>query len=150
MSISAREYQNRLKKLTLPSLQNLVEQEVQKRESQVKILKEQDFLEGDIYGDGTRANYRSRNYELFKAQKNPVAGGAVDLILTGKFVESMYLLKQKRGRYLFGNRDQKRQGLIEKYGVGIFSLNQVAFSKFQKDFVQKPFIRNIKKYANIR
>lgn len=107
-------------------------------------------MEGDIYGNGTTARYRSKNYELFKAQKNPVAGGAVDLILTGRFVESMYLLKQKRGRYLFGNRDQKRRKLIDKYGEGILGLNQKAFSKFQIDFIKNDFVKKIKTYANIR
>ena len=107
-------------------------------------------LEGDIYGDGkTLVQYRSRNYENFKSRINPLAGGAVDLIVTGQFLNAMYLLKPKQGKYLFGNRDSKRNILKEMYGENIFGLNQNVFSKFQKDIIAPRFIRNIKTKAKI-
>jgi hypothetical protein len=128
----------------------MVAEELQKDESTLKQLKEQDFLEGDIYGNGTNLAYRSRDYELFKAGKNPLAGGAVDLILTGDFVDAMYLLKPKQGRYRFGNRDKKRNKLVQKYGDGIFSLNQNVFNKYIKDITAPRLKRNISKILNKR
>lgn len=151
MGISATEYQKRLQPfLKLQALQEITSQEILKEEESIKGLKEQDFLEGDIYGDGkTLVSYRSKNYELFKAKKNPIAGGAVDLILTGSFVNAMKLNKPKDGRYMFGNTDKKRNILKEMYGENIFGLNQNVFAKFQKDIILPRFIRSLKKKANI-
>jgi hypothetical protein len=80
---------------------------------------------------------------------NPKAGGAVDLIFTGAFVDAMYLLKPKNGKYMFGNSDKKRNILKEKYGENIFGLNQTVFEKYQKDIIAPRFIRAIKSYAKI-
>jgi hypothetical protein len=128
----------------------MVAEELQKDENTLKQLKEQDFLEGDIYGDETNVAYRSKSYELFKAGKNPLADGAVDLILTGDFVDAMYLLKPKQGRYRFGNRDKKRNKLVRDYGLGIFSLNQKVFNKYLKDITAPRLKRNISKILNKR
>jgi hypothetical protein len=145
MGISAKQYQTRLQPLlSIERLRQIAETEIKKEEQAIKGLKEQDFLEGDIYGDGTNVAYRSRNYSLFKSNKNPLAGGAVDLILTGAFVGAMRLNKQKQGKYTFGNSDSKRGALTKKYGNGIFGLNQAVFSKYQKDFLLSRFIKNIK------
>jgi hypothetical protein len=127
----------------------MVNEELIKDEKTVKLLKEQDFLQGDIYGNETEASYRSKNYEIFKSQKNPIAGGAVDLILTGAFVDAMYLLKPNQGRYKFGNTDKKRNILKEMYGENIFGLNQNIFNKYQKEIISPRFIRRIKQTANI-
>jgi hypothetical protein len=128
----------------------MVNEELVKDEKTIKQLKEQDFLEGDIYGDDkTLVGYRSKNYELFKSSRNPKAGGAVDLILTGDFVDAMYLLKPKQGRYKFGNTDKKRNILKEMYGDNIFGLNQRVFEKYQKEIISPRFLRRIKTTANI-
>ena len=127
MGISAKEYQKRLSQLTLPKLQQIASELILKDEETVKNLKEQDFKEGDIFGNDTFDTYRSKNYEIFKSRLNPSAGGNVDLILTGAFVDAMYLLKPKQGRYKFGNTDKKRNILKEMYGDNIFGLNQRVF-----------------------
>lgn len=131
-------------------LQQIADEQIQKEKETIKGLKEQDFLEGDIYGDGkTLVSYRSRNYEIFKSKINPLAGGAVDLIVTGQFVNAMVLPKGNNGKYIFGNTDKKRNILVEMYGENIFGLNQSVFSKFQKDIIAPRFIRNIKQTAKI-
>ena len=151
MAISAKQYQQRLQPLLkIQNLQKIADEEIQKESETIKGLKEQDFLEGDIYGDGkTLVSYRSRNYEIFKSKTNPIAGGAVDLIVTGQFVRAMVLPKGKDGKYIFGNTDKKRNILVEMYGNNIFGLNQNVFSKFQKDIILPRFIRNLKQTAKI-
>ena len=126
----------------------MVNEEIIKEETAIKTLKEQDFLEGDIYGDGTRQVYENRDYSLYKSQLNPLAGGSVDLIVTGQFVDAMYLLKPKQGKYLFGNTDKKRNILKLMYGDNIFVLNQKVFEKFQRDIIAPRFIRKIKQKIN--
>jgi hypothetical protein len=120
-----------------------------KDEATIKDLKEQDFKEGDIFGTGETARYRSRNYSVFKTRLNPSAGGNVDLIVTGQFVNAMYLLKPSGGRYRFGNRDKKRNILKEMYGDNIFGLNQKVFEKYQKEILAPRLRTSIKRYAKI-
>jgi hypothetical protein len=149
--ISAKEFQKRIQTVAkIEVLRELVNEELIKEESNLKLLKEQDYLQGDIFGDGrSYASYRSKSYEQEKRAKNPIAGGKVDLINTGAFVDAMYLLKQRQGRYLFGNKDSKRNILKEIYGDNIFGLNQTVFDKFQKEVIAPRFIRAIKLKANL-
>lgn len=126
----------------------MVNEELIKEEANLKLLKRQDFEEGDIFGDGKTYTYQSLAYSNFKKTVNPKAGGKVDLILTGAFVESMYLLKPKTGRYLFGATDNKRSKLIEAYSINIMGLNQNVFDKFQKEIIAPRFVRKIKNILN--
>ena len=150
MGISPAEYQRRLQKvLKITELREIVAEEVLKEEGNLKQLKEQDFLEGDIYGNGKKYTYQSNSYSQLKRTMNPLAGGFVDLIFTGSFVESMYLLKPKQGRYLFGATDKKRSKLVEAYSINIMGLNQNVFEKFQIDIIKPRFVRKLKQYAKI-
>jgi len=128
----------------------MVNEELVKDETTIKTLKEQDFLQGDIYGDGrSYATYRSKGYEQMKRSKNPIAGGKVDLIATGQFVDSMYLLKPKGDKYSFGNNDKKRNILKDIYGDNIFGLNQNVFNKYLNDITAPRLYRRIKVTAKI-
>jgi hypothetical protein len=148
--ISAKQYQQRLQSVAkITVLRELVNEELVKDEQTIKLLKEQDFLQGDIFGDGTKLRYRSLDYERFKQSKNPIAGGKVDLINTGAFVDAMYLLKPKQNRYQFGNKDSKRNILKEIYGDNIFGLNQKVFDKYQKEIIAPRFLIAIKRKANL-
>jgi hypothetical protein len=129
-------------------LKEIVNEEIVKEETTLKQLKEQDFLEGDIYGNGTLVAYRSKNYEIFKSRKNPLAGGAVDLINTGAFVDAMKLNKPKGNKYLFGNTNSKRKILVDKYGIDIFGLNQNVFDKFQIEIIKPRFVKKLKDILN--
>jgi len=150
MRVSAKQYQKNLQSvMKISFLRELVNEELIKDEATLKNLKEQDFLEGDIYGDGTRQVYENRDYSLFKERLNPLAGGSVDLIVTGAFVDAMYLLKPRGNKYRFGNRDKKRNILKLMYGDNIFGLNQAVFAKYQKEIIAPRFIRKLKSYAKI-
>jgi hypothetical protein len=151
MPISPAEYQRRLKAVAnITVLRELVNEEFTKDEGTLLELKKQDYLEGDIYGNGTDVAYRSTNYEIFKSKLNPKAGGAVDLILTGDFISSFFLLKGRAGKYLFGAKDKKRNQLVNKYGIDIMGLNKQVFEKYQKEITAPRFIRRLKNYAKIR
>ena len=150
MPISPAEYQRRLQTvLKLPKLQEIVAELILKDEVSVKQLKESDYKEGDIYGNGAKDTYRSLSYASYKRTLNPLAGGNVDLIVTGQFVDAMYLLKPRGGKYLFGNRDKKRNILKQMYGEDIFGLNQEVFAKYQKEIIRPRFVRAIKQEARI-
>jgi hypothetical protein len=131
--------------LSIQRLRNEVNELLIKDESNLKELKKQDFLKGDIHGDNSLHKYGSLSYEAFKSEMNPIAGGSVDLILTGAFVESAYLLKPNQNKYLFGFTDGKSSALTKKYGTKIKGLNQGVFNKYQIDIVAPKFKRVLKK-----
>ena len=123
----------------------MVNEQLVKEEENLKLLKEQDFLEGDIYGNGTKVDYAWKSYAEEKLLQNPKAGGNVDLINTGAFIDSFYLLKPKQNKYLFGAKDKKRNKLVGQYGNEIMGLNQDVFDKFQIEIIKPRFVREIKK-----
>lgn len=148
--ISAAEYLRRVQSINNSSdLEDLAEEVIIKAEDEITGLKEQDFIEGDIYGDGSLRAYQNKGYELFKERLNPLAGGAVDLILTGRFVNAMEIGKRNKNKYHFDNTDSKRDLLANKYGIGIFGLNQSVFDKFQTEILADRYIRMIKETAKI-
>lgn len=107
-------------------------------------LKESEFKRGERPNGSIIGAYRSESYSIFKARQNPLAGGAVDLILSGDFVNSAYLKRPSAGKYIFGFRDHKARSLFGKYGTDIAGLNQNTFNQFLKEKIKPNFVREIK------
>lgn len=149
MGISAAEMGRRINALAkIIVLREMVNEELIKEEDTLRMLKEQDFLEGDIYGNGSLVNYAIEDYSKYKQNLNPLAGGFVDLIKTGAFIDSFKLNKPKENRYLFGATDPKKSILVGKYGIDIMGLNQEVFNKFQKEIIAPRIVRKIKDKLN--
>lgn len=146
---SAKEMLHRLKSVSkITTLREMVYDEIIKEEHTLMMLKEQDYLEGDIYGTGVLRKYKNQDYEIYKSKKNPLAGGAVDLINTGSFIDSFYLLKPKQNKYRFGATDSKKGELINNWGQGIMGLNQGVFEKFQIEIIKPRFVEKLRKIIN--
>jgi hypothetical protein len=131
--------------LNLQKLEKLVEAEVIKNEKDLVQYKKGDLLDGDIYGTGAKRNYAWKDYEDEKRLLNPQAEGNVDLILTGRFIDSFYLLYSTDGKYLFDATNPKKEKLITQYGKGIMSMNQKKFNRFLESYVKEDFVKEIKK-----
>lgn len=156
LGISIEEYLLRAKKVAhKPELRKIVYEIILAHEDELKELKYEEYKVGNINSNGTRHRYKNPRYEKFKKDKNPLAGGFVDLILTEHFVESMWVKKSslKEGAFTFGNRNiKKRRPLMEKYGDdfgGIFGLEQKTFDKFQIDIIMPILRAEIKRRYNI-
>jgi len=126
--------------------------------SDQKNLKEEkhnEFLRGEK-PDGNKIGRYSlsdegQNYADFKNQVNPLAGfGNVDLLLTRRFFNSMFVTPYYKGAYIFDAKDEKRNLLIAKYGLDIMGISQEYFDKRQKEIYSIALIYNIKKYAKIQ
>jgi len=77
--------------------------------------------------------YRSDSYANRKYLKNPLAGyGQVDLINTGAFVNSLFVLPLGGNRYTFDSGNSKAGLLSTAYSKDIFGLNQRTFTKIDK------------------
>ena len=159
MGISAKEMSKRLQPLlNQQHLKNLVNIEIINNEEKLVDVKRNEYKQGNIFSNGRTAYSLTSSYEAnekagydtyapFKYDKNPLAGGAVDLILEGDFINS-FLLKEKGKGYIFDATDWKKNKLMIKYNKGnrdIFNLSQKAFNDFLIKYVKKPFTSEIKK-----
>ena len=150
MGISALEYQKRIKKLlNLPLLQKIVAEEIQKKESLIVKEKVKEFKKGEKPDGSIIGIYKSKDYEVFKFNKNPLAGGVVDLILTGNFIKGLDLKQTKPSSFLFDSTDSKKDKLVTKYGSDIMSLNEQTFNTFLKKEVKNNFVKRLKSHAKI-
>jgi len=104
-----------------------------------------EFREGENPDGSMIGSYRSLSYELFKEQINPIAGGAVDLMLTGAFIDSFFTKKAGASKFIFGATDKKKAHLVEKYGEQIMGLSQTTFDVLQKEVYSKQLLAEIRK-----
>lgn len=149
---SAAEFLRRLESASrISTLREMVYDEIIKEEDNLKFIKEQEFLDGDIYGVGVKDTYANKTYANKKFEQNPRAGkGNVDLINTGKFINSFKLNKPKQNKYQFGATDSKRNMLVKIYGIDIMGLNQASFEKFQREIIAPRFRKKLKLILNKR
>lgn len=79
------------------------------------------------HGDGVEGGvigiYRNKDYELFKASINPLAGGAVDLMLTGKLAGGLSIRRQG-DLYQIYSTDSKYEKIGKQYGFEEYGLTK--------------------------
>ena len=140
----------KLEKLTLPRIQ---------KETEVIILSDPELLRrkkaelktGVNPLGGIIGTYRSKGYELFKSQKNPLAGGNVDLILKGAFSNSAFVVSKGGGKYSIDYRDSKADDLISKYGGdgNLNTINPMVFAGLQKTKYAPQLNERLKRIARL-
>ena len=115
------------------------------RDPKLIAAKYKEFQRGDK-PDGTAIGfYRNTEYGLFKQRMNPLAGGTVDLILTGSFTRGLFVESLGNSRYTFDSTDDKTDDLIGKYGKDIMGLNQGEWIRLQREVHAPLLIRFIKR-----
>jgi hypothetical protein len=147
--ISPAEYARRLKTLTLPVIREKMYVEMKQDEPELRELKIDELKHGERPDGSQIGTYKNAAYQKFKQQKNPTAKGKVDLVLSGKFSQSVFLPKGRSGKYLFGARDRKKPILTDRYGGDIMGLNQKTFNEYQIKQIPE-VLKKLKQYAKIR
>lgn len=133
----------------ITTLREMVYDEIIKEEDNLKFIKEEEYLEGDIFSTGIKTTYAWKDYAEKKHAKNPRAGkGNVDLINTGAFIDSFKLNKPKGNKYKWGATDSKRNKIVDMYGEEIMGLNQESFDKFQIEIIKPRFVEKLRKIIN--
>lgn len=96
--------------------------------------------------DGERVGvYRSREYKLMKIEMNPLAGGYVDLTLTGDFTNMLTLRRDSDKVAEIYSADEKATMLKEKYGNDIYGLNEGSVGELvNKTSFKDDLVNNIK------
>ena len=146
--LSMGDLKRKLKKLNKPLLEREVKNIIlQDREI---VRRKKDELKTGSRPDGTDiGTYRSEKYRLFKLQMNPLAGGKVDLILTGSTKDKLYLVSIENGQFTFESADPKWQGLVEKYGTEIKAINAEVFKSLQKTKYAPELVEQMKNITGL-
>lgn len=104
----------------------------------VKQVKER-WEKGESSVGGIIGRYRWEDYRMFKESMNPLAGGNVDLILTGKL--SNGLAVRKYGSiYQVYSKDEKYHDIGEKYGYEEYGLTKEQMDEFYEFIYSKVMI----------
>lgn len=128
---SLRELQRRIKKIDLPVIQGEL-QKIIVADPEIVREKTDEFRAGELPDGKPIGEYQSESYRIFKLQKNPLAGGKVDLILTGAFVRGLVVQKMSSEKYRFTSLDEKARKLQGKYTMSIWGLNKKTWIDLQQ------------------
>lgn len=120
-----------LQNLSFPVIQGQTQKIIQS-DSTIKKEKIDEFRAGEL-PDGSRiGEYAFESYRLFKLRLNPLAGGFVDLILTGAFTQGLFVERVSGDRYRFNSTDEKAEPLKRRYGNAIQGLNESTFRDLEE------------------
>ena len=85
-----------------------------------------------VNGGEIQPKYRSKEYQAFKKSINPLAGGKVDLTLTGALEEALTIKKQG-DKFKIYSTDEKYNKIGKKYGFNEFGLNETEMIEFLEE-----------------
>jgi hypothetical protein len=107
--------------------------------------KVKEFKRGERPNKDIIGYYVSTGYSLFKKQENPLAGGTVDLILTGDFTQQLFVDDIRPSVFQFDSHDEKADGLFDKYGQDLRSINTETFHRLEKEVYSVELAKFIKR-----
>ena len=117
--------------MTLPKIRQETEKII-KNNPQLVFRKQDEFRHGENPDGSTIGLYRNEEYRLMKQQMNPLAGGTVDLILTGSTIKHLQVVSLGNGEFKLYSTDHKWPSLVEKYGKQIEVISIKHFEGLQK------------------
>lgn len=126
----------------------MVEAIVMSDERIIKEKKLNEFEYGLRPNGSIIGNYRDEEYKIMKYFRNPNAGGQVDLILTGRWSQSLKLKPYYKSAFLFDAPLEQEYNLVGRYGLDILGINQDWFEQRQRDIYRYVLIQDIKKILN--
>lgn len=126
----------------------MVEAIIMSDERRIKEEKLNEFEYGLRPNGGIIGNYRDEEYKIMKYFRNPNAGGQVDLILTGRWSQSLKLKPYYKSAFLFDAPLEQEYNLVGRYGLDILGINQDWFEQRQRDIYRYVLIQDIKKILN--
>lgn len=99
------------------------------------LLQQEQMLHGEDNQGNMIGKYKSDAYASMKERMNSLAGGTVDLKLSGSFYNAITLVSSSNSKYRVYSKDKKNKILTEWYGDKIFYLNPIYLAEFRKFFM---------------
>lgn len=106
-----------------------VDDAIEQTKEKVVELNRSQLLRGENKDGDRLGKYRNPAYARMKAAMNPLAGGSVDLKLTGGFQREMFV-DQRRDALVLGSTDEKTQSLLRRY-PGAFGLGPRSIESYR-------------------
>lgn len=103
---------------------SLLDVEIIKNKKEIVNVVRERWKQGLRPSGGIIGTYRSFLYQREKIQQNPLAGGNVDLILTGALEKGLDIFKHGNGLYTIFSTDSKAVDIASKYGLDVYGLTK--------------------------
>lgn len=107
-------------------------------------FQQEQMLHGEDNEGGVIGRYKSSAYAAMKERMNGLAGGTVDLKLSGDFYNAITLVSSSNSKFRVYSKNKKNSILTEWYGPNIFYLNPIYLLEFRK-FYMPYLIREIER-----
>ena len=105
---------------------------------------QRDQMTRGINSDGGEIGmYRSQAYQYMKERMNPLAGGTVDLKLTGDFQAELTLRRMSNKEYSIYSQDVKAPMLKKKYGEIIYFLSHAWMEQYRANSWKPNFMDKV-------
>ena len=105
---------------------------------------QRDQMTRGINSDGGEIGfYQSKAYQFMKERMNPLAGGTVDLKLTGDFQAELTLRRMSDKEYSIYSQDVKAPMLKKKYGENIYFLSQAWMEQYKANSWKPNFMDKV-------
>ena len=105
---------------------------------------QRDQMTRGINSDGGEIGfYQSKAYQFMKERMNPLAGGTVDLKLTGDFQAELTLRRMSNKEYSIYSQDVKAPMLKKKYGENIYFLSQAWMEQYRANSFKPNFMDKV-------
>ena len=117
---------NRIKSITESNLYTWVDEYIEANKSRLVTDIQNRLKRGDSVHDvnDVIGEYKSVAYRMFKQRMNPLAGGSVDLFLTGDLQRFLTIEKRSKNIFKIYSKDDKYKMLAGKYGKEQFGLTE--------------------------
>lgn len=118
----------RAKRVNRTLIENLLKEEILKNKDEIVALVKDRWTRGKR-PDGTLIGkddleYKSFAYQQEKLRQNPLAGGNVDLILTGALSGDLTIFPLAGGNFSIFSSDEKAVNIAQKYGIDVYGLTK--------------------------
>lgn len=126
---------NRIRSITESNLYNWVEEYIEANKSRLVRDIQNRLKRGESVHDVSDVigEYKSVAYAMFKQRMNPLAGGSVDLFLTGDLQRFLTIEKRSKNIFKIYSKDDKYKMLANKYGKEQFGLTEEQNTKLMTD-----------------
>lgn len=114
------------------SFNQVIEEAIEQTAPELIKQQQAQMLTAQNSDGGVIGYYASPAYKARKLAANPLAGGKVDLKLTGDFQRSIFV-DPRLGSVVIDSGDSKAGMLIEKYGENIFGLNDKSMANYNPE-----------------
>lgn len=119
----------KLSQINESKVEELLKQEILSNAKEIVAKVRARWKEGKRPDGKIIGTYRSFAYEMEKRQRNPLAGGTVDLIDTGSLNQKLVVNYRGNGLFTIFSDDKKAVDIAKKYGLDVYGLTDEEMSE---------------------